>query len=138
MGKQRRSTSIALSRLEGALNDPSKMVKCPFCPKVFVTQSQLEEHTINFHGRTINSSSSENSSISLIDLIIMPFKILGSILVILFEILMVVGSAGSHNNAEQVQNSNYYSGTTYRCINGHQITSVTIPTKCPFCGKGMF
>ena len=36
-------------------------------------------------------------------------------------------------------NSNFYkSGTVYACINGHQINSHLITSKCPFCGKPMF
>ena len=35
-------------------------------------------------------------------------------------------------------NSNFYkSGTVYTCINGHQISSYGITSKCPFCGKTM-
>jgi len=34
--------------------------------------------------------------------------------------------------------SNFYkSGTVYTCINGHQISSYGITSKCPFCGKTM-
>ena len=85
----------------------------------------------------INKTSSyEKSSGSILGLIILPFKILFSILEFLGGIADAVGPPPS--NAGQIQNSNYYSGTTYKCINGHQISSVTIPHKCPFCGAGMF
>ena len=43
------------------------------------------------------------------------------------------GSDSSEND-----NSNFYkSGTVYACINGHQINSYLITSKCPFCGKPM-
>tara|TARA_B100001175_G_C19154032_1_gene469629 strand:+ start:281 stop:637 length:357 start_codon:yes stop_codon:yes gene_type:complete len=72
----------------------------------------------------------------LLYIIMLPFKILISILEFFGGIADAVGPPPS--NTGQIQNSNYYSGTTYKCVNGHQITSVTIPHKCPFCGAGMF
>jgi hypothetical protein len=95
----------------------------------------LNIHNDEIEGAINNSSNSKKSSGSILDLIIMPFKILWDILEALGE---AADTMGAPSNAGQIQNSNYYSGTTYKCINGHQISSVTIPSKCPFCGAGMF
>ena len=136
----------ALASLEAALNDPSKMVKCPFCPKTFATLSHLEDHKVICRGRKINPSNSKKPSVSRSSKKPSGFRssknpLVSSLVFIVdfFYILFmgILDSAGRHNNAGQIPHSNSSFSSTYRCINGHQITSVTIPTKCPFCGRPM-
>ena len=77
-------------------------------------------------------------------LIAVIFVIVGWMLLIFFVggiFAASVGAADSHpgvSNISENNNSDFYkSGTVYTCINGHQISSYGITSKCPFCGKTM-
>ena len=67
---------------------------------------------------------------------------MGSLLAIAFDmdggdLFALIFAAGAAAGASSSHSTGSGYARNYSCIRGHQVSSVTVPSSCPFCGGAM-